>query len=97
MIKLLWFKKLKIAIYWIGKDYGGVEEILKNLLNSWPCKKDDFYLFTNIKSNFGYQRFKKKFTFKKVFNVSPDWNKKKFSLVALIKYLFFPFFFFKIL
>jgi glycosyltransferase involved in cell wall biosynthesis len=86
---------LKIAIYWIGKDYGGVEEILKNLLNSWPCNKDEFFLFTNVKSNFGYRRFKKKFFFKKVFNILPDWNKNNFLIFKVIKYLFFPLFFLK--
>ena len=84
---------MKIAIYWIGRDYGGVEEILKNLLNSWPNKKDEFYLFTNIKTNFGYQRFKKKFFFKKVYNVLPDWNKRDSLILKIIKYFFFPLFF----
>lgn len=86
---------MKIAIYWIGRDYGGVEEILKNLLKSWPNKKEKFYLFTNVKTNFGYQRFKKKFFFEKVYNVLPDWNKKNSLILKIIKHLFFPIFFLK--
>ena len=86
---------MKIAIYWIGKNYGGVEEVLKNLLKFWPDSKDRFYLFTNTGSNNGYKRIKKEYLFKKVFNVQPDWIEKDFLILKIIKYFFFPFFYFK--
>lgn len=84
---------MKIAIYWIGKEYGGVEEILKNIIKFWPKKSDKFYLFTNVKTNLGYKRLKKKFLFKNVFNVLPDWGKKDLLIFKIIRYFFFPFFF----
>jgi hypothetical protein len=84
---------LKIAIYWIGKEYGGVEEILNNIIKFWPKKSDKFYLFTNVKTNLGYKRLKKKFLFKNVFNVLPDWGKRDLLIFKIIRYFFFPFFF----
>jgi glycosyltransferase involved in cell wall biosynthesis len=83
----------KIAIYWIQKDYGGVEEVLLNLLKFWPNKKDKFYLFTNQSSNQGYLRLKKNFKFKKVFNIESDWIDENFYFFKIIKYIFFSFYF----
>lgn len=40
---------MNIAIYWISNDYGGVDLCLKNLVNHWPNKNCNFYLFTNKK------------------------------------------------
>lgn len=84
---------MKIAIYWIGKEYGGVEEILNNIIKFWPKKSDKFYLFTNVKTNLGYKRLKKNFLFKNVFNVAPDWGRKDLLIFKIIRYFFFPFFF----
>ena len=48
-----------IAIYWIQKDYGGVDTHLLTLLNNWPNKNDNFCLYTNYDNN-GYLSIKDK-------------------------------------
>jgi glycosyltransferase involved in cell wall biosynthesis len=86
---------MNIAIYWISNDYGGVDLCLKNLVNHWPNKNCNFYLFTNKKKNKGYKRFKNEFKFKKVFNVEMDFKSQGNYFLKLIEFIFFPVLFYK--
>ena len=50
--------KLKIAIVWEQKEWGGVDSYLSYMINSWPNDQDSFVIFYN-KQNKGAIRLKK--------------------------------------
>ena len=49
---------MKIAIYIQSKKLGGTNTFIKNLINNWPLKKDQFYLLCN-RSVENYSFYKK--------------------------------------
>jgi glycosyltransferase involved in cell wall biosynthesis len=90
---------MNIAIYWIQKDYGGVDTHLITLLNNWPNKNDNFILFTNYDNN-GYFSIKEKIPKDiklEVIKVKSGWFNNKlffFKLLKLFEFLFFPIYFY---
>ena len=59
---------MRIAIYIQSKKLGGTNTVVKNLINNWPNKNDDFFLLIN-KSKLNYNYYKKNIYFKK-FNLT---------------------------
>ena len=46
---------MRIAIYIQSKKLGGTNTVVKNLINNWPNKNDDFFLLINkSKLNYNY-------------------------------------------
>ena len=85
---------MRIAIYIQSKKLGGTNTVVKNLINNWPNKNDDFFLLIN-KSKLNYNYYKKNIYFKK-FNLTSlniptieavNYNIKYLDL--LIKFIFF--------
>ena len=54
---------MRVAIYIQSKKLGGTNTVVKNLINNWPNKNDDFFLLIN-KSKFNYNYYKKIFILK---------------------------------
>ena len=90
---------MNIAIYWIQKDYGGVDTHLLTLLNNWPNKNDNFSLFTNY-DNSGYLSIKEKLPIDiklEVIKVKSGWFNKKnifFKFFKFLEFFFFPIYFY---
>ena len=86
---------MKIAIYWIQKDRGGVDTQLLSLLQNWPDKKNQFLIFVN-EDNDGYQSIENELN--QLENVEmviirPEWGKHN-GLIKLLKFVFFPIYFY---
>ena len=85
---------MRIAIYIQSKKLGGTNTVVKNLINNWPNKNDNFFLLIN-KSKLNYNYYTKNVYFKK-FNLTSlniptieavNYNIKYLDL--LIKFIFF--------
>ena len=85
---------MRVAIYIQSKKLGGTNTVVKNLINNWPNKDDDFFLLID-KSKLNYNYYKKNIYFKK-FNLTSlniptieavNYNIKYLDL--LIKFIFF--------
>ena len=91
---------MKIGIYWLAKNYGGVETHLKNLINQWPSAFDRFFIFTN-KSNEGFKRIKNDIKISKLIYVKSDWDYLNSKILGILNIFFLPiiflFFYFRTL
>jgi glycosyltransferase involved in cell wall biosynthesis len=86
---------MKIAIYWMSKDYGGVDTHLLLLLRYWPNKKDEFLLYVN-EDNAGYDAIKSKLCEIpniKIIKVFSGWGNNSLSS-KIMSFVFFPIYFY---
>jgi glycosyltransferase involved in cell wall biosynthesis len=86
---------MKIAIYWMSKDYGGVDTHLLTLLRHWPVKEDIFLLYVN-EGNSGFDAIKSKINEIpniEIIEVNSGWGKNN-SISKLMSFIFFPIYFY---
>jgi len=88
---------MKIAIYWIQKDSGGVDTQLINMLKYWPDQSDQFIIFTN-QDNLGFLSIRSDIDELKnvsVIKVRSEYLVKN-KIVKLVKFIFFPLYFMRL-
>ena len=86
---------MKIAIYWMSKDYGGVDTHMLMLLRYWPVKEDIFLLYVN-KDNLSFDAIKSKINEIpniEIIEVNSGWGKNN-PIRKLMSFIFFPIYFY---
>lgn len=86
---------MKIGIYWIQNEYGGVDVHLLNLIKFWPTQSDDFVILTN-RDNDGFKNIKRNlsnFKHVEIVFVASGWKYLNFFIVKLLHFCLFPFYF----